>query len=380
VNPQSRENTRAVRAPGIAKPLRLTPNLYIAHTQPGFESILWSEIAERVPDAREVIRRVAPGRAGMVVFSAPHPDPLAAMRTAEDIFAVVGYRSGFAAGKAALAQIRAAARQAPLVAQALQTRVRMMPGSRAGRRLSFRVIARLVGEHEFRRVDFERAIALGIEERQDRRWRLAEDEAEVEFWATMIGDELLVAIRLTDEKMRHRDYKIVHRPGSLRPAVAAALVRLSEPSDDDILLDPLCGTGTVLIERAHLGRYKMLLGGDRDIEALSAARENVGRRYKPIELRSWDATSLPIADARVTRIVTNMPWGRKSGSHAQNRRNYPKMLAEFRRVLAPGGIMVLLTAETGIMRDLMMRGQIRPTRIFNVTILGAPAAVYVCRT
>jgi tRNA (guanine6-N2)-methyltransferase len=369
--------------PGPSRPradgsLRLVAGLYAAHTQPGFEPILSSEIAARIEGARESGRRVIPGRAGIVLFSAPRPDALLRLRTAEDLFAIVGYRRGLGLERGALDKVRAAAHQAPYVDQALATRARLIPGSRSGRRLSFRVIARLSGEHEFRRIDLERAVERGICERGDHRWLPVADEAEVEFWATMLDGELILALRLSDERMRHRDYKAVHRPASLRPAVAAALGWLSNPRDDDLVLDPLCGAGTVLIERAHLGRYRLLLGGDRDPEALAAARTNVGPRYKPIALLPWDASELPLRDASVTKVVTNLPWGIKSGSHAENRRLYPRILAEFRRVLAPGGTMVLLTAETHLMREILAREHLRATRIFNVTVLGAAAAVYVC--
>jgi len=350
------------------------------HTQPGFEAVAWEEVRARIPGAREAGRRVVPGRAGMLFFSAPRPDPLKALRTAEDIFAIVAYRHGLGLDRSSLETIRVAARGASHLEAALDARVRLLPGSRSGRRLSFRVVARLTGgEHEFRRIDFQRAVERGIEECGDRRLRLAGDDAEVEFWATMLADEFVLALRLSDERMRHREYKVAHRPASLRPAVAAAMGLLSEPRDDDIVLDPLCGAGTVLIERAQLARYRLLLGGDFDRGALEAARTNVGPRYKPIELVPWDAAAIPLRDASVTKIVTNLPWGVKSGSHAGNLRLYPALLAEFYRVLAPDGTMVLLTAETRLLRESLARGRFRIARVFNVTILGAPAAVYVCR-
>jgi len=316
----------------------------------------------------------------MLFFTAPRSEVLNTLRTAEDIFAIVAYRHGLGLDRSALEAIRIAARGASHLEAALATRVRLLPGSRSGRRLSFRVVARLTGgDHEFRRVDFQRAVERGITECGDRRLRLAGDGAEVEFWATMLADEFVLAIRLSDDRMRHREYKAAHRPASLRPAIAAAMGLLSDPRDDDIVLDPLCGAGTVLIERAQLGRYRLLLGGDSDPEALAAAQTNVGPRYKPIALVPWDAAELPLHDASVTKIVTNLPWGIRSGSHADNRRLYPRLVAEFDRVLAPDGAMVLLTAETRLLRELLARSRFRVTRVLYVTILGAPAAVYVCR-
>lgn len=358
--------------------LRIGPGTYIAHTQPGFEPVAWSEVEHRIKGARQIALRTTPDRAGMAIFSAPRPDALASIRTAEDLFAVIAYRRGIGPQKEALAKVRAAARSAEFVEDALAARVSIVPGSRTGGRLRFKVVARMAGEHEFRRVDLKRVLQTGITERGDRGWRLDEDNPEVEFWATLLDDELILAVRLSDDRLRHREYKIEHRPGSLRPSVAAALAWLSEPAADDVFLDPMCGVGTVLIERAQLGRYAMLLGGDSAPQMLEAARENIGPRYKPIELRRWDAAALPLQPRSVSKIATNLPWGIKHGSHSENRRLYPRILAEFRRVLRDDGRAVILTAETRLMRQLWSDGVIKPAKVFHVSVLGIPAAVYVC--
>ena len=368
--------------PAADSPRRLHfgPNLFIAQTQPGFESIAWSEIEARVPSAREVARRQVSDRAGLTIFSTSKPELLRSLRCPEDILALAGYRGGIGVESEALDRIRATARDAPFVEEALAARVPFQPTSRAGRRLRYRVVARQVGEHEYRRVDLQRAVQRGIEERDDHTWRLDEEAADVEFWATQIGGELLLAIRLSDDRMRHREYKIAHRPGSLRPSIAAAMAWLSDPQEDDIVLDPFCGAGTILIERAQMGRYRNLIGSDRDPGAIRAARENVGPRYKPIELHEdWDAGALPLADGSVTKIISNLPWGIKHGSHAENRRHYRDWIAELNRVLSKDGKMVLLTAEWRLVRELMDRGAIAIEKMHRVTILGMQASIYECR-
>ena len=365
------------------------------HTQPGLEGVALAEVEARfaaiaakgasasniqvmAPGVHEIARRVIPGRAGMCFLEAPEAEPLRVLRSAEDIFAVVAYQSGIIEERLALDRLRRTAREAPYVETALASRVKTLPGSRAGRRLKFRVIARIVGDHAFKRVEFQRAVERGIEERGDRAWRLVEDEADVEFWASLIEDEFFLAIRLSDETMRLREYKAAHIPGSLRPSVAAAMGILSRPHPEDMILDPFCGAGTILIERAHLERYQSLIGGDLDRGALEAARTNIGPRYKPIELHSWDAAALPLPDRAVNRIITNLPWGSKHGSHADNRRLYPRLFKEFARLVQPGGVIVMLSGETRLMGDLLRAGPLRAEKIFRVSILGAPAAIYVC--
>jgi tRNA (guanine6-N2)-methyltransferase len=368
----------AVRERASAPALKLNADTVILHTQPGLEGVAIREALAHVPGARELGRRSIADRNGMALLAVERPQALARLRCAEDLFALAAYARPLAPDEKGLEQARKIARNAPYVETALARRVAVTPGSRSGQRLGFRVVVRTTGQHEYRRIDLQKALERGIGERGDRRWR-REPDGDVEFWATLLDDELFLTIRLTDDRMRQRDYKVAHFPGSLRPSVAAAMAVLSQPTDDDVVLDPLCGAATILIERAHLGRYRLLLGGDSDPRTLEAARENVGPRYKPIELRQWDATALPLADGAATRIITNLPWGRKLGSHEDNRRLYPKLLAEFRRVLDPQGLMVLMTSETRLMRELMQEYEIVPTSILVVTILGTTAWIYVCR-
>src|ERR1700752_5108898 len=92
---RSRKAASAERAQ--PHPLRFGPNLYIAHTQPGFEGIAADEIAGRIAGAREITRRVVPDRAGMTIFFAPAAEKLGAIRTAEDLFGLAGYRAGVGA-------------------------------------------------------------------------------------------------------------------------------------------------------------------------------------------------------------------------------------------------------------------------------------------
>jgi len=45
----------------------------------------------------------------------------------------------------------------------------------------------------------------------------------------------------------------------------------------------------------------------------------------------------------------------------------------------PGGRLVMLTAERMLMREVLALGLVRVEWVRRVTILGAPAAIYLCR-
>ncbi len=328
--------------------------------------------------------RVLPGKNGMVLFSyRGDPADLFELRTIEDLFAVVASMGEMAPTFAGLKQFEEQVRRASTIEPALQLARQAKPGRGGHGRLRFRVVARQAGQTSFRRVDAQIGVEKAITSRSDHRWR-REDEGALEFWLTLwqprnrpTGDALL-ALRLSDERMRHREYKIEHLPASLRPSAAAAMVWLTDPRDDDVFLDPMCGAGTLLIERAFAGRYRLLLGGDANRQALAVAQANIGPRYKPIELREWDARQLPLDANSVTAVAVNLPFGRQIGSTEENKTLYPAVLRELARVCRPATRLALLTGDAGQLADALRHATgLRERKVYNVEVLGRPARVFV---
>lgn len=336
------------------------------------------EIKSRFPSATIVETHQIGDKNGLILFDYDgEPSDLLGLRTIEDLFAVVIMPEDLPPTFEALRIIVGEMERSTLLEPAAQLARRLLPG-RAGRgRIMFRVVARHVGETSYRRIDAQQKVLRAIAERRDQQWRPME-EGGIEFWLTLWGNAALLAVRLTDERMRHREYKLDHIPASLRPTAAAALVWLTQPQDDDVFLDPMCGAGTLLIERANMGRYTQLLGGDIREEALTVARSNVGPRYKPIELEQWDARSLPIDTAAVSAVAVNLPFGLQIGSVDDNRTLYPAFLREMVRVIRPGGRLVVLTGDTrSLVTALRNTGALIERASYPVAILGRPATVFV---
>ncbi|MFH1085445.1 MAG: methyltransferase domain-containing protein, partial [Chloroflexota bacterium] len=156
------------------------------------------------------------------------------------------------------------------------------------------------------------------------------------------------------------------------------LAWLSQPDAGDILLDPFCGAGTILIERALMARYRLLLGGDLDAEALGAAVENIGPRHKPRQLLRWDAQHLPLEARSVNVVVTNLPFGVQIGDPALVRALYPAAVAEMERVLAPAGRLVLLTGEEEQLQSALARhASLTVDKRHRLDLLGQPASIVV---
>lgn len=214
---------------------------------------------------------------------------------------------------------------------------------------SYKVVSRMAGRHPFEREGVEYAFGRAVGAMLPR-WSGTEGPAAMEVWAHVVGDRTIAGLRLSGDEMAQRTYKHSHLPASLKPTVARALVMLAEPRDSDIVVDPMCGAGTVLRERAEAGRAKLILGGDHARDALAAARANTG---KHTALARWDTMRLPLRDASVDAVITNPPYGRQHEAIPGIERLYSRSLREAARVLRPGGRCVVLTGEPGILTRSM---------------------------
>lgn len=173
-----------------------------------------------------------------------------------------------------------------------------------------------------------------------------------------------VALDLTGESLSHRGYRQQAGEAPLRETLAAGLVRLSGWQPEVPLVDPFCGSGTVLIEAAllalnkrpymetrpflyeHLLNYKtpelkvaknsekvslQLFGYDQDERVLQKAKANARRagveKYITFERRNVKDLEAPTKDPGF--IVTNPPYGERIG----NREAIMQSMREFATAL-----------------------------------------------
>lgn len=94
-----------------------------------------------------------------------------------------------------------------------------------------------------------------------------------------VGDHIIIARSIWfqnsldwADRDRFRPYQDIKR-GMLPPKLARLMVNLASCGREGILLDPFCGTGTVLMEAALLGHQ--VVGSDNDGEAVDGARTNL---------------------------------------------------------------------------------------------------------
>jgi tRNA (guanine6-N2)-methyltransferase len=349
---------------------------------PGLESIAADEIRTRLNGE---VTRTAPG---LVVFRPATIDrSLLSLRTTEDVFLLAWGTDQLTHRAEDLKRILQWTDREARWDRLLQVHHGIRPKPKG--KPTFHLVVQMTGEHGYRRLDARKALARGLAGKLPASWRHADENAAVEIWLTIHGAQAVCGVRLSDRTMRHRRYKFAHLPASLRPTLAAAMVRLAEVRPGQTLLDPMCGAGTILAEAlvsvrgdkseatAASGRLQ-LAGGDVEHAAVRAASANLSR-LGPVLLARWDARRLPLPDAVADRIVCNLPFGVKLVEPQDIPPLYQAVAPELDRVLKRQGMAVLLVADVPALKQALDGLAWKPLRQVRVRVLGQAAMILVYR-
>ena len=128
-----------------------------------------------------------------------------------------------------------------------------------------------------------------------------------------------------------------------------------------------------------MGRYKRILGGDLDGNAVATRVAPTSVRWQTIlSYDNGNAEALSLADESVDKVVVNLPFGQRHGSHQHNRSLYRQVFAEIHRVLRPAARLVALTGEQRLVEQIVAA---EPGLVLQETwklaLLGTPASIYV---
>ncbi|KAA3642774.1 MAG: methyltransferase domain-containing protein [Chloroflexi bacterium] len=208
---------------------------------------------------------------------------------------------------------------------------------------TFSVTANFVGKRNYSNDEIKLAVSEGVLQSQAG-WQYAEDDrvADLNLRVFIEHSKALVGLRIGETPLHRRDYKQAQLPGSLKPTVAAAMLRIARLQEDQVCLDPFCGSGTIVIEAALAGAGSM--GGDIEQAMLKAAETNRQAAGVKVAFSQWDAMQLPLPGAIVDLVVSNLPWGRQVEVDGSLWKLYEESYLEMLRVIKPGGKLVLLTS------------------------------------
>ena len=342
---------------------------YYAMTIPGLETIAFGEIRAQLSDAT-LIKFAR----GVVLFrSAAPPADLLTLRTTEDVYVLLAHISNLGHGPDALRVLHSATLHAD-ISGALAVVRRARHGQPPK---TWRVISQKEGTHDFRRMDAGQAVTDALKRALPPGMRAVPDDANLECWLWLHGSEALIGLRLSDAAMRHRTYKHDHVPASLRPTVAATMVWLAQPQPTDTVLDPMCGAGTLVIERALFGPLASAKGGDIRADAVGMAQRNARAAGIKADWQTWDARKLPLEAASTSTILTNLPFGKQIGTLTTNIELYTALAREFRRIITSPGVLVALTSDDRLWDTVLREQGWQIAKKVVLVVLGQPATIFV---
>lgn len=217
---------------------------------------------------------------------------------------------------------------------------------------SFRVTTRRVGTHDFTSIEVQRVAGAALVERYGRRVDL--DHAELNLRVDVFSDFCLLSLQLSGQSLSRRHRRQYQPRAALKGTVAYALLRLAGVTEgaSGAILDPCCGSGTILLEAAQLSPHLEIIGCDLHVEAVEGARANLelAGLASRVEVRQLDLRCLDqvFPPERFRAIATNPPYGVKVGQTLHFPSFYRALLEQTWRVLEPDGLISLMVWRRGI--------------------------------
>jgi tRNA (guanine10-N2)-dimethyltransferase len=161
------------------------------------------------------------------------------------------------------------------------------------------------------------------------------------------------------KELSYRDYGRPERDdasGMLPPKLAQIMLNLSLAKKNEKILDPFCGSGTIISEAILIG-YQNILGSDISEKAVFDTRKNaewIQQKFKTGEV-NVDVDFVSALDLEkkikphtISAIITEPYLGPQRGSHDISKtikdleKLYDESLAVFRKIIKPGGKVVMI--------------------------------------
>jgi predicted RNA methylase len=279
------------------------------------------------------------------------PDGMARLRIAETILRCPVY-----------GRFKISKRQLGLMAEELK--------SLGDRRLVVTVAGR-----NFQRHDLSRFLDRELEERG----YTFNDQVEDETWMFCIDESWYFGLPLKKARTAEgRDERKEERRGSLPPPIAAALAFAGMPKPDDIVMDPVCGSGTVLAECHAYAKEARLIGMDIDSDAVAIARKNLAK-IEGIEINKGDSTRTGMSGANVSLVLANLPFGLQFGKKTSNPKLYRELLQEQLRLRDQGKNWraIVFTSDIESLQDALKEiPELQSESLFKVKARGELAFAY----
>lgn len=239
-----------------------------------------------------------------------------------------------------------------------------------------RLIVQVAGR-KFERHDLSRWLKKEI---SGRGYEFSEAEDDDEVWMFCIDESFYFGIPIVKSvQAEGREARVAERVASLPPPIAAAMAFAGMPKDEDVILDPVCGSGTLLAEARGYAPNARLIGIDVDETAIRAAKANLGENAK-LKLMHADSRVADLEE-NVTLLLANFPFGLRYGDRKTNAELYRGILENvLRKADLEKFRAVMLSSDTESLRQALESfSSLETKEIFRVKIRGELATAVLAK-
>lgn len=303
---------------------------FVLTTHPGLEDLAVEELTARRGQAPDEVQ-TEPGRARLEL-----PDDerssLLSLRSIHHV--TVGLLRRRLAAPVTLDQIQGAVAEVEV------------PGLRAA--ASFRVRSVRRGEHPFKSGDIERTAGAVFHTATGVKVDLKRPALTVR--VDLDEDVVWVGVLITDRPLSRRAKVYAQRVG-LSADLAFAATHVAGLTAPTRILDPFCGSGTLLLEAGVAHPQCELWGSDWVPSAVAGARTNLEAAGFGARAFVREQDALQMTDvyppASFDGIVSNPPFGVKMGARINFFRFYHRFLTQADELLSSGGRIALWVHRRG---------------------------------
>ena len=289
------------------------------------------------------------------------------LRIAEDLFLEIAVRNTIQKSSDIQSLCRSLTKPTVLDAISLKNFIFSKKEAKKRTRPTYICFVKQHQDHRVNRREISRRVESSIA-RAFPLWRL-NDPAALELWVFW-SDSATLTLRLSDETFKYRGRHPPLRVAALRPTIAAAMIELAEFDDTHSVLDPMCGTGTLLLEAYRRYPNGTFFGSDKSQEAIEMATR---RLHGKAIIRRSELADLDYERGTFDRIVSNFPWGKQLDVATAI---YTKNVARLFDWIGDDGTIVLLTPRRDLLEPTLrnLRAKWKTT---SVLVQGTWASIYV---
>jgi len=172
-----------------------------------------------------------------------------------------------------------------------------------------------------------------------------------------------------DINLSKREWRKEFIPAGIDPSLAYIMCMIAELKEDDIVYDPFCGTSVLPITSLLYFNVKRVICSDISGNAIVKSKVNFNaanikeEKYKIV--RS-DINDVKFRKQNIDVILSNLPFGIRVGNHEENISAYKGLEKLARIVLRKKGMLILLTQEKTLIREIFKKDYWEVESIINV--------------